>query len=85
MAVDGKGAQNRECEHLRTDPIARGYSDALDQTERAARVNKSRYSLCWHDGGRLDSGTGSGPQGGRVRISHLYPLVPHRRLQRLEP
>jgi len=85
VTVDGKGPTNRECTHSRADPIARGYSDAVHHTERPTQVTKSRYSLCWHQGAGPDSGTGSGPQGGHVLISHLYPLVPHLRFQTLEP
>jgi len=84
-AEDGKGAEDRVCTHPRAEPIARGYSNDPDQTERPVPVRESCYSLCWHQGGGKSPGKSSVPQQGRVVISHLYPLVPHRRLQTLEP
>jgi len=71
LAADGQGIDKRVCPHPRDQPIARGYSNDPDQTRRAVPVNESCYALAWQDG--------------RVLISHLYPLVPHRRLRTLEP
>lgn len=71
LNADGQGTVDRVCTHARAVPIARGYSNALDQTERPVAVNESCYSLRW--------------QQGRVLISHLYPRVPHRQLRTLEP
>lgn len=71
LNADGQGTVDRVCTHARAVPIARGYSNALDQTERPVAVNESCYSVRW--------------QQGRVLISHLYPRVPHRQLRTLEP
>lgn len=47
--------------------MGRGFSNALDQTERATPLTQSSYSLDFVQG--------------RVVVSHLYPYVPHRQLQ----
>jgi hypothetical protein len=47
-----------------SEPLARGFSNAPDQTTRPTPVNESSYSLCWHQG--------------RVVVSHVFPYVPHR-------
>lgn len=71
LNANGQGIVDRVYTHARAAPIARGYSNALDQTERPVAVNESCYSLQW--------------QRGHVLISHLYPRVPHRQLRTLEP
>ena len=77
LEAAGVSLADRVHPHRRPDPIARGYSNAPDQTARPVPVNESCYSLRWQDG--------SGPGPGRVIISHLYPFVPHRQLRTLEP
>ncbi|HET9644966.1 MAG TPA: hypothetical protein VFP68_16775, partial [Burkholderiaceae bacterium] len=47
-------------------PLARGFSNDLDQTEEPTSLTESRFSLRFVQG--------------RVVISHIYPYVPHRRL-----
>ena len=47
-------------------PVGRGFSNDLDQTERATELTRSSFSLQFVQG--------------RVVISHLYPYVPHRQL-----
>ena len=51
-------------DHGRT--VGRGFSNDLDQTERATELTRSSFSLQFVQG--------------RVVISHLYPYVPHRQL-----
>lgn len=81
LKAEGKSTTDRVYGHRRADPIARGYSSALDQTRHPVPVNESCYSLRWQEGNEK----GSGSPRGRVVISHLYPYVPHRQLRTLEP
>ena len=46
--------------------VGRGFSNDLDQTERATTLTQSNFSLQFVQG--------------RVVISHRYPYVPHRQL-----
>lgn len=80
LNTEGKSTVDRVYKHLQADPIARGYSSALNQTERPLPVNESCYSLHWQEG----SEKGSGSQGGRAVISHLYLRVPRRQFSTLE-
>jgi hypothetical protein len=64
VAVPG-GVTDRVFDHARQ--VGRGFSNALDWTERATPLTQSSYSLDFVQG--------------RVLVSHLYPYVPHRRLQ----
>jgi hypothetical protein len=46
--------------------VGRGFSNDLDQPDRAAMLTQSSFSLQFVQG--------------RVVVSHLYPYVPHRQL-----
>lgn len=59
------GVVDRRHVHVRppgAEPIARGYSNALEQTERPKPTNESVFSLRWHQG--------------KVVVSHVHPHVP---------